>query len=100
MCLCDNSKPVTGNQNYHTYPGPPFQVQVVLVGQKDGIVPGVVHTMHKKIYIMSCQHVATGHRQICTFHFIKLIEAPNIAPSVNSVNNTIILHMCHDCERT
>ena len=45
VCLCNDSKPHCDNQNYlpiYTYPGAVFQIQAVVVGQKDGIVPGVV----------------------------------------------------------
>ena len=43
VCLCGNSKLVCDNQKYffrYAYPG--AQVQAVLVGQKNGIIPGVV----------------------------------------------------------
>ena len=45
VCFCNNSKPQCGKQTYssiHTYPGALFHVQAVVVGQKNGIVPGVV----------------------------------------------------------
>ena len=45
VCSCNDSKPQCGQQTYlsmHTYPGALFQVQAVVVGQKDGIVPGIV----------------------------------------------------------
>ena len=43
VCSCNDSKPQCGYQkSIHTYPGALFQVQAVVVGQKDGIVPGVV----------------------------------------------------------
>ena len=45
VCLCNNSKPQCGIQKFwhmYTYPGALFHVQAVVVGQKDGIVPGVV----------------------------------------------------------
>ena len=56
VCPCNGSRPVCGKlfnaSNTHssskqvrlmyTYPGALFQIQAVVVGQKDGIVPGVV----------------------------------------------------------
>ena len=45
VCLCNDSKPQCGNHKYvsiRTYPGALFHVQAVVVGQKNGIVPGVV----------------------------------------------------------
>ena len=45
VCFCNNSKPQCGKQRYssiHTYPGALFHMQAVVVGQKNGIVPGVV----------------------------------------------------------
>ena len=56
VCPCNGSRPVCGKHcnasNTHcsseqvrlmyTYPGAQFQIQAVVVGQKDGIVPGVV----------------------------------------------------------
>ena len=56
VCPCNDSRPVCGKlcnaSNPHcssnlvwpmyTYPGALFQIQAVVVGQKDGIVPGVV----------------------------------------------------------
>ena len=45
VCLCDENKPHCGNQKHwsiFTYPGALFHVQAVVVGQKNGIVPGVV----------------------------------------------------------
>ena len=45
VCFCDNSKPLFGSHKYLsmlTYPGALFHVQAVVVGQKNGIVPGVV----------------------------------------------------------
>ena len=45
VCLCNNSKPLSGNHKYvpiRTYPGALFHVQAVVVGQKNGIAPGVV----------------------------------------------------------
>ena len=50
VCLCNDSKPHCGNKNYlplYTYPGAVFQIQAVVVGQKDGIVPGVVRAVLK-----------------------------------------------------
>ena len=47
VCLCNNSKPLCNDRKHlpiNTYPGAQFQVQAVLVGQKNGIVPGVVLT--------------------------------------------------------
>ena len=66
VCLCDNSKPVCDNQKYfsrYTYPGARFQVQAVLVGQKIGIVPGVVHATlrNTSAVLVDLQHAqATG----------------------------------------
>ena len=45
VCFCNNSKPLCGIQKFwhmYTYPGAQFHVQAVVVGQKFGIVPGVV----------------------------------------------------------
>ena len=45
VCFCNDSKPLCSNQTHlsmHTYPGALFHVQAVVVGQKNGIVPGVV----------------------------------------------------------
>ena len=45
VCFCNDSKPLCSNQTHlsmHTYPGALFHVQAVVVGQKDGIVPGIV----------------------------------------------------------
>ena len=45
VCSCNDSKPQCGQRTYlsmHTYPGALFHVQAVVVGQKDGIVPGIV----------------------------------------------------------
>ena len=45
VCLCDENKPLCSDQNYlhiYKYPGALFQVQAVVVGQMDGIIPGVV----------------------------------------------------------
>ena len=45
VCLCSDNKPLCSDQNYlhiYTYPGALFQVQAVVVGQMDGIIPGVV----------------------------------------------------------
>ena len=44
VCICNDSEPLCDNQLWpvYTYPGALFHVQAVVVGQKDGIVPGVV----------------------------------------------------------
>ena len=44
VCICNDSEPLCDDQLWpvYTYPGALFHVQAVVVGQKDGIVPGVV----------------------------------------------------------
>ena len=44
VCFCSESIPACNDQLWHmyTYPGALLHVQAVVVGQKDGIVPGVV----------------------------------------------------------
>ena len=46
VCPCNESKPNCGScpqvWSVYTYPGAQFHLQAVIVGQKDGIVPGVV----------------------------------------------------------
>ena len=50
VCICNGSKPQCNHQyalhpwSVSTYAGALFQVEVVIVGQEDGIVSGVVHT--------------------------------------------------------
>ena len=65
MCLCDSSKPVCDNPYFsrYTYLGARFQVQAVLVGQKNGIVPGVVCATlrNRSAVLVDLQHAqATG----------------------------------------
>ena len=44
VCFCNGSKPLCGNKLWpmYTYPGAIFQVQAVVVGQMNGVVPGSV----------------------------------------------------------
>ena len=49
VCFCDNDEPVCNNKSLsrEVFPGDSFVISAVIVGQRDGTVPGVVHAMFR-----------------------------------------------------
>ena len=92
MCLCDNSKPVCGNQKYfsrYTYPGARFQVQAVLVGQKNGIVPGIVRTTlrNTSAVLVDLQHAQATDKSCTALNYTEF--SSNTLERIVLVNENI-----------
>ena len=68
ICLCNlNDRPYCGQsmKTLSVYPGEIFQVSVVTVGQRDGIVPSAVRSHMDKGRLASSQHIQQTTK-ICT----------------------------------
>ena len=69
-CLCENDMPKCGRAELtkHLYPGDTFAVSAVVVGQRNGTVPGVVHAdfVDSKQSSLSSFQTLQGTKRVCT----------------------------------
>ena len=69
-CLCENDMPNCGRAELtkHLYPGDTFAVSAVVVGQRNGTVPGVVHAdfVDSKQSSLSSFQTLQGTKRVCT----------------------------------
>ena len=55
VCICNNEVPQCDQKLEHnsTFPGGTYRISVVVVGQRDGVVPGIVHASLSSDYLSS-----------------------------------------------
>ena len=71
ICPCENNHPdcSKSNKTLSVYPGETFQVSVVAVGQRDGIVPAAVRSHMDKGTLLSSQYIQQTTKTCTVFHY-------------------------------
>ena len=71
ICLCENNHPdcSKSNSTLLVYPGEAFQVSVVAVGQRNGIVPAAVRSHMDKGTLLSSQYIQQTTKTCTLFNY-------------------------------
>ena len=71
VCICENSQPncSKSSEDLSIYPGETFQISVVTVGQRDGIVPAAVRSHTDKGRLASSQYIQQTTKMCTTLNY-------------------------------
>ena len=74
ICLCENNYPncSKSNKKLSVYPGETFQISVVTIGQRSGIVPAAVGSRMNQGRLLNSQYVQQTTKTCTTFNYTVL----------------------------
>ena len=100
VCLCENNHPncSRSEKTILVYPGETFQVSVVAVGQRDGIVPAAIATRVDRGRLLHSQYIQQTAKMCTALNytvFSQLDVTLDLYPEgpCSSISDTLLLHL-------
>ena len=100
ICLCKNNHPncSRSDKTISVYPGETFQVSVVAVGQRDGIVPAAIATRVDRGRLLHSQYIQQTAKMCTTLNYTVFSQQDvtlDLYPEglCSSISDTLLLHL-------